>query len=49
MRPLDYPLLILVVSFGVSGIPFIKIANRVEVAVNLKGQRISGPPLALKE
>jgi len=32
-----------------SGIPFIKIANRVEVSVNLKGQRISGPPLALKE
>lgn len=32
-----------------SGIPFIKIANRVEVTVNLKGQRISGPPLALKE
>jgi polyisoprenoid-binding protein YceI len=32
-----------------SGIPFIKIANRVEVNVNLKGQRISGPPLALKD
>jgi len=32
-----------------SGIPFIKIANRVEVSVNLKGQRISGPPLALKQ
>ncbi|HET7106979.1 MAG TPA: YceI family protein [Candidatus Acidoferrum sp.] len=31
-----------------SGIPFIKIANRVEVNVNLKGERISGPPLALK-
>jgi polyisoprenoid-binding protein YceI len=31
-----------------SGIPFIKIADRVEVSVNLKGQRISGPPLALK-
>jgi len=31
-----------------SGIPFIKIANRVEVSVNLKGDRISGPPLALK-
>jgi hypothetical protein len=27
---------------------FIKIADRVEVSVNLKGQRISGPPLALK-
>lgn len=32
-----------------SGIPFIKIANRVEVSVNLKGDRISGPPLALKK
>jgi polyisoprenoid-binding protein YceI len=31
-----------------SGIPFIKIADRVEVSVHLKGQRISGPPLALK-
>jgi polyisoprenoid-binding protein YceI len=31
-----------------SGIPFIKIANRVEVSVSLKGKRISGPPLALK-
>jgi polyisoprenoid-binding protein YceI len=31
-----------------SGIPFIKIANRVEVNVSLKGERISGPPLALK-
>jgi polyisoprenoid-binding protein YceI len=31
-----------------SGIPFIKIADRVEVSVNLKGQRISVPPLALK-
>jgi len=31
-----------------SGIPFIKIADRVEVGVNLKGQRTSGPPLALK-
>ncbi len=26
------------------GIPFIKIANRVEVSVNLKWKRISGPP-----
>jgi polyisoprenoid-binding protein YceI len=32
-----------------SGIPFIKIANRVEVDVNLFGKRISGPPLALKK
>ena len=31
-----------------SGIPFIQIANRVEVTVNLKGQRISGPPRALE-
>src|SRR6202023_566113 len=26
------------------GIPFIKIANRVEVNVNLKWKRVSGPP-----
>jgi polyisoprenoid-binding protein YceI len=32
-----------------SGIPFIKIANRVEVSVDLKGKRVSGPPLALKQ
>jgi polyisoprenoid-binding protein YceI len=32
-----------------SGIPFIKIADRVEVDVNLIGKRISGPPLALKK
>jgi len=31
-----------------SGIPFIKIADRVEVTINLHGQRISGPPLAFK-
>lgn len=31
-----------------SGIPFIRIANRVEVTVNLKADRISGPPIALK-
>jgi polyisoprenoid-binding protein YceI len=30
-----------------SGIPFIKIADRVEVKVDLKWQRVSGPPLAL--
>jgi len=30
-----------------SGIPFIKIADRVEVSVNLKAKRVSGPPLAL--
>lgn len=32
-----------------SGIPFIKIADRVEVNVDLVGKRISGPPLALKK
>jgi polyisoprenoid-binding protein YceI len=32
-----------------SGIPFIKIANRVEVNVVLKGNRISGPPLVFKQ
>jgi polyisoprenoid-binding protein YceI len=32
-----------------SGIPFIKIADRVEVTVNLHGKRVSGPPLALKQ
>jgi polyisoprenoid-binding protein YceI len=32
-----------------SGIPFIKIADRVEVTVKLKGTRVSGPPVALKQ
>jgi len=32
-----------------SGIPFIKIADRVEVNVALKGKRVSGPPLDLKK
>src|SRR5262249_47740425 len=32
-----------------SGIPFIKIADRVEVNVELKGKRTSGPPLVLKK
>jgi polyisoprenoid-binding protein YceI len=32
-----------------SGIPFIKIADRVEVNVNLKVVRISGPPINLKQ
>ncbi|MGB7438471.1 MAG: YceI family protein [Candidatus Acidiferrum sp.] len=37
-------------EFGMnSGIPFIKIADRVEVTVNLKAKRIGGPPLALKQ
>jgi polyisoprenoid-binding protein YceI len=31
-----------------SGIPFIRIANRVEVRVALKGKRVSGPPLVLQ-
>jgi polyisoprenoid-binding protein YceI len=30
------------------GIPFVTIADRVEVTVDLKGTRVSGPPLALK-
>ncbi|MCU1251132.1 MAG: YceI family protein [Edaphobacter sp.] len=32
-----------------SGIPFIKIADRVEVDIDLMGKRISGPPLTLKK
>ncbi|QNI32655.1 YceI family protein [Alloacidobacterium dinghuense] len=32
-----------------SGIPFIKIADRVEVEVDLWGKRVSGPPLDLKK
>ena len=32
-----------------SGIPFIKIANRVEVTVALKGNKTSGPPLVFKQ
>ena len=32
-----------------SGIPFIKIADRVEVTVDLKGDQISGPPVAFKQ
>jgi polyisoprenoid-binding protein YceI len=36
-------------QFGMnSGIPFIKIADRVEVTVDLTGKRISGPPVNLK-
>jgi polyisoprenoid-binding protein YceI len=31
-----------------SGIPFIKIADRVEVDIDLIGKRVSGPPLTLK-
>jgi polyisoprenoid-binding protein YceI len=32
-----------------SGIPFIKIADRVEVEVDLFGKRVSGPPMKLKK
>jgi polyisoprenoid-binding protein YceI len=32
-----------------SGIPFIRIADRVEVNVALQGTRVSGPPLVLKQ
>jgi polyisoprenoid-binding protein YceI len=36
-------------EFGMnSGIPFIKIADRVEVDIDLTGKRVSGPPLKLK-
>ena len=31
-----------------SGIPFIKIADRVEVTIDLKAKRVSGPPLVFK-
>jgi len=31
------------------GIPFIKIADRVEVTVDLTGKRVSGPPLVFKQ
>jgi polyisoprenoid-binding protein YceI len=32
-----------------SGIPFIKIADRVEVTVDLTGKRVSGPPVVFKQ
>jgi polyisoprenoid-binding protein YceI len=32
-----------------SGIPFIKIADRVEVSIDLKGTRVSGPPVVFKQ
>jgi polyisoprenoid-binding protein YceI len=32
-----------------SGIPFIRVADRVEVTVALKGKRVSGPPLIFKK
>jgi len=31
------------------GIPFVRIADRVEVTVNLHAKRVSGPPVALKQ
>lgn len=37
-------------NYGMNGgIPFIKVANRVEVSVNLKWNRISGPPPDMKQ
>jgi polyisoprenoid-binding protein YceI len=37
-------------DFGMnSGIPLIKIADRVELSVDLKGKRVSGPPVLMKE
>jgi hypothetical protein len=36
-------------DYGVNGdIPFVRIADRVEVSVDLKVKRVSGPALALK-
>ena len=37
-------------DFGMTkGIPLLKIADRVEVIVDLNGKRVSGPPLVFKE
>ena len=37
-------------EFGMnSGIPFIRIADRVEVSVRLKATRVSGPPVVTKQ
>jgi polyisoprenoid-binding protein YceI len=37
-------------EFGMnSGIPFIKVADRVEVTVDLKAKRVSGPPVVFKK
>jgi polyisoprenoid-binding protein YceI len=37
-------------DYGINGsIPFIKIADRVEVTVDLKAKRVSGPPVALTQ
>jgi len=36
-------------DYGVNGdIPFVRIADRVEVSVDLKVKRVSGPALTLK-
>jgi polyisoprenoid-binding protein YceI len=32
-----------------SGIPFIKVADRVEVTIDLKGKRVSGPGVVCKQ
>ena len=32
-----------------SGIPFVKIADRVEVTVDIKAKRVSGPPVEFKQ
>jgi polyisoprenoid-binding protein YceI len=37
-------------DYGINGsIPLVRIADRVEVTVDLKGKRISGPALTLKK
>src|SRR5882757_2925415 len=36
-------------SGEIKGIPLVKIADRVEVIVDLKGKRVSGPPLVFKQ
>jgi polyisoprenoid-binding protein YceI len=37
-------------DFGMThGIPFLHIADRVEVRINLKGTRVSGPPVVFKQ
>jgi hypothetical protein len=37
-------------DFGMThGIPFLHIADRVEVRVNLTGTRVSGPPVVFKQ
>jgi hypothetical protein len=32
-----------------SGIPFIRIADRVEVTVNIRGKKVGGPALVFKQ